>query len=137
KKSPFEITPDYNKPSRFRPSPPNASVTWLKPELVAEVNFTEITQDGVFRHPSFAAMREDKKPREVVTEIPASKKEVMDDAPVDKAEKIIKAPAKSSRKTLLNPTDKTQVRKVNGHELKFTNLHKIYWPDEKIPKRDL
>jgi len=137
KKSPFDIIPDYNKPSRFRPNPPNASVTWLKPELVAEVNFTEITQDGVFRHPSFAAMREDKNAKEVIREAPASTEEIVDATKPDKETNIIKAPAKSSRKTLLNPTDKSQVRKVNGHELKFTNLHKIYWPDEKISKREL
>ncbi|MEO8795892.1 MAG: non-homologous end-joining DNA ligase, partial [Daejeonella sp.] len=40
-KSPFEIEPDYNKPSRFRPVPPKANATWLKPELVCEVAFTE------------------------------------------------------------------------------------------------
>jgi bifunctional non-homologous end joining protein LigD len=137
KKSPFEITPDYNKPSRFRPNAPNASVTWLKPKLVAEVNFTEITQDGLFRHPSFAALREDKKAKEVIRENPAPTEAVIDDTRSGEEKKIIKAPAKSSRKTLLNPTDKTQVRKVNGKELKFTNLHKTYWPDEKIAKRDL
>jgi bifunctional non-homologous end joining protein LigD len=137
KKSPFEITPDYNNPSRFRPNPPNAAVTWLKPKLVAEVNFTEITQDGVFRHPSFAALREDKKAKEVIRENPAPTEAVIDDTRSGEEKKIIKAPAKSSRKTLLNPTDKTQVRKVNGKELKFTNLHKTYWPDEKIAKRDL
>ena len=38
---------------------------------------------------------------------------------------------------MLNPTDETQVRKVNGHELKFTNLSKIYWPKEKYTKRDM
>jgi DNA ligase D-like protein (predicted polymerase)/DNA ligase D-like protein (predicted 3'-phosphoesterase) len=41
------------------------------------------------------------------------------------------------RKTLLNPSEDTQVKKINGHELKFTNLNKIYWPAEKIAKRDL
>ena len=41
------------------------------------------------------------------------------------------------RKTLLNPTDETQVRTINGHELKFTNLSKLYWPKEKITKREL
>src|SRR5690606_21067422 len=55
----------------------------------------------------------------------------------DKDTDIIQAPAKSPRKTLLNPTDKTQKRKVNAHELKFTNLHQNYWPEEKITKRDL
>ncbi len=54
KKAPFAEEPDVNKPSRFRPNPPHASVTWLKPELVCEVSFTEITSDGVMRHPSFA-----------------------------------------------------------------------------------
>jgi bifunctional non-homologous end joining protein LigD len=44
---------------------------------------------------------------------------------------------KKNYKTMLNPKDKTQVQKVNGHELKFTNLDKLFWPDEKITKRDL
>jgi bifunctional non-homologous end joining protein LigD len=38
---------------------------------------------------------------------------------------------------MLNPTDETQVRSVNGHELKFTNLSKVYWPDEGYTKRDM
>jgi bifunctional non-homologous end joining protein LigD len=29
------------------------------------------------------------------------------------------------------------VRKINGNEIKFTNLNKIYWPNEKITKRDM
>ena len=41
------------------------------------------------------------------------------------------------RKTLLNPKEKQQVKKVNGHELTFTNLDKIYWPKEKYTKRDM
>jgi bifunctional non-homologous end joining protein LigD len=57
-------------------------------------------------------------------------------------DKEIKKPVVDSvidgeRKTLLNPHDETQVRKINGHELKFTNLSKLYWPEEKISKRDL
>src|SRR5690606_27098508 len=55
----------------------------------------------------------------------------------DELPEIIKAPPKSGRKTLLNPTEKTQVKKINGHSLKFTNLNKLYWPEEKIFKRDL
>jgi len=38
---------------------------------------------------------------------------------------------------LSNPKDETQVREINGHKLKFTNLGKIYWPKEKITKRDM
>ena len=47
-------------------------------------------------------------------------------------------PVKSKmRKSLLNPKESTQVKKVNGKELKFTNLGKLYWSKEKIAKRDL
>lgn len=141
KKSPFQQIPDYNKPSRFRPNPPDASATWLEPKLVCEINFAEITEEGVFRHPSFVAMREDKNPKDVVRETEAPTKEVVKNSPDKDDEKekesIIKAPGKSERKTLLNPTEKSQVRKVNGRELKFTNLDKIFWPDEKISKRDM
>ncbi|WP_411825443.1 DNA ligase D [Luteolibacter sp. AS25] len=35
-------------------------VTWLKPQLVAEIEFAEITRDGSIRHGSFLGMREDK-----------------------------------------------------------------------------
>jgi bifunctional non-homologous end joining protein LigD len=42
--------------------------TWLKPKLVAEIEFTEWTADGALRHPSFQGLREDKKASEVVRE---------------------------------------------------------------------
>ena len=60
--------PDYNKPSRFRPDPPKGNVTWLKPELVAEISYREMTKDGILRHPSFKGLREDKSAKEVVRE---------------------------------------------------------------------
>ena len=68
KKIPFDTEPDVNKPSRFRPNPPKAEVVWLKPELVCEVSYTEITNDGVMRHPSFEGMREDKQAKDVHAE---------------------------------------------------------------------
>jgi bifunctional non-homologous end joining protein LigD len=41
---------------------------WLKPELVAQIEFTEWTPDGHLRHSRFAGLREDKDAREVVRE---------------------------------------------------------------------
>lgn len=35
-------------------------VVWVKPELVCEVEFTEWTEEGALRHPSFQGLREDK-----------------------------------------------------------------------------
>lgn len=135
-KSPFKATPDYNKPSRFRPNPPHANATWLKPELVCEISFTEITADGVFRHPSFEGMREDKSAKEVVREVEKAAEEIVEEAE-NTGKEIIKKPAKAKRKTLLNPKDETQVRKIGGHEVKFSNLSKLYWPEDKIQKREL
>ena len=43
---------------------------WIEPKLVGEVAFTEFTSDGVLRHPSFIALREDKKADQVVREVP-------------------------------------------------------------------
>ena len=44
-------------------------VTWLKPELVAEVAFSEFTHEGTLRHPSYLGLRGDKPAREVVPEV--------------------------------------------------------------------
>ncbi|MDF2517314.1 MAG: ligase [Sphingobacterium sp.] len=131
-KTPFSEEPDINKPSRFRSNPPHATVTWLKPDLVCEVSFTELTGDGIMRHPSFDGMRDDKNAKKVVLEEEAPTEKI-----VDMADKIITPRGKVERKTLLNPNDKTQVRKINRHELKFTNLNKVFWPKEGITKRDL
>ncbi|MHA4844330.1 DNA ligase D [Flavitalea antarctica] len=183
KSCPFIEVPDINKPSRFRPDPPKASATWLKPELIAEVSYRELTSDGVMRHPSFEGMREDKKAGEVVLEVPKTLNEVTveneapvkkgtgapvkrgagnspvkkaTDAPVKKAmgnspvkkvtgsspvkndaDSLFSAGIKKDRGTLLNPSEERQVKKMNGHLITFTNLSKIYWPDQKYTKRDM
>jgi bifunctional non-homologous end joining protein LigD len=137
KDSPFTQTPDYNKPSRFRPNPPKAKATWLTPSIVCEVSFTEVTSDGVFRHPSFEGLREDKKATDVTREIEEPVDEVIEEDKSGSKSNIIKPAKKEGRKTLLNPTDVTQVRKINNNELKFSNLNKIFWKQEKITKREL
>lgn len=43
---------------------------WTRPELVAEVGFTEWTRDGMLRHPRYLGLRHDKDPRDVVREEP-------------------------------------------------------------------
>ena len=135
--SPFANEPDVNQPSRFRPNPPKAIAVWLKPELICEVSYREMTNDGVMRHPSFRGLREDKKPDQVVLEKETPVENVVKEKSSLAKEAIIPAAPKGSRKTLLNPKEETQVKKVNGEELKFTNLSKVYWPKEKITKRDL
>jgi bifunctional non-homologous end joining protein LigD len=43
-------------------------VTWVEPELVAEIGFTEWTTAGRLRHPRFLGLRDDKPAAEVVRE---------------------------------------------------------------------
>ncbi len=42
--------------------------TWVKPRLVAQVQFTEMTADGKLRHPAFLGLRDDKTPKETTLE---------------------------------------------------------------------
>jgi bifunctional non-homologous end joining protein LigD len=137
KECPFAVEPEYNKPSRFRPNPPKATVTWVKPVVVAEISYRELTKEGVLRHPSFKGLREDKSAKEVVREVPAQTTQLVKEEKTLADKKLVTAPGKKERKTLLNPTEETQVRSIGGHELKFTNLSKIYWPKEKVTKRDM
>ena len=135
--TPFSYLPDINKPSHFRPNPTEAEAFWLKPELVCEVTFAEMTRDGIMRHPSFRGIRMDKNAKDVIREKEITTRGIIKDNNSLKKSKLIIPNGKKTRKTFLNPTDETQVRMINGKELKFTNLSKIYWPKEKITKRDM
>ena len=55
KENPFEAVPR----ERAR------GVHWVKPELVAEIAYTELTGDDILRHPSFIGLRGDKPAKEV------------------------------------------------------------------------
>ncbi len=149
-KSPFDVEPDVDKPSRFRPQRMGAKPTWLKPELVGEVAFAEVTSDGVFRQASFKGMRIDKKAKDVILETPKDTTETVEEADQEvspkeatkkkspkETHKAIEPPKDTDRKTLLNPKDETQVRKICGHDLKFTHLSKVYWPEDGVTKRDM
>lgn len=139
-KSPFEVEPDVDKLSRFRPQRLGAKPTWLIPELVCEVAFAEVTGDGVFRQASFKGMRTDKKAKDVILETPKHTTETVEEAggaDKDRHANAIKPVKDTDRKTLLNPKDETQVRKICGHELTFTHLSKVYWPEDDVTKRDM
>ncbi len=95
----------------------NNPVTWVKPELVCQISYTEITESGSRRHPVFLGLREDKDPREV------------------KGERLQSGPASTENRTQksLSMNQKKQPRK----SVKLTNLDKVYWPDQPYLKRDL
>ena len=55
--------------------------------------------------------------------------------------KLFKVPAAAERKTLLNPKDKSQTRTINGYDITFNNVNKIYYPaingKPAVTKRDV
>jgi bifunctional non-homologous end joining protein LigD len=134
---PFIHVPAFNKPSRFRPNPPKAEVTWVKPELVCEISYREMTKDGAVRHPSFKGLRGDKDAKDVVREKPVPITEIVNEEHTLVKKKVLSTPGLQERKTLLNPAEESQVKNVGGHDLKFTNLSKIYWPNDNVTKRDM
>src|SRR5499425_704266 len=69
---------------------------WVKPELVAEVSFSEWTEDGRMRHPSFLGLRKDKPATSVVRELPAPVEEV---APPRSESKTKRSAKRARRRT--------------------------------------
>jgi bifunctional non-homologous end joining protein LigD len=57
-----------DKPTVKAPRAEVRGAHWLKPQLVAEIAYTEMTNEGTLRHPSYLGLREDKKPEAVVLE---------------------------------------------------------------------
>src|SRR5262249_22204205 len=51
-------------------TPPGRGHHWVEPKLVAEVRFTEWTDDGGLRHPAFLGLRDDKRPMDCKREVP-------------------------------------------------------------------
>src|SRR5580658_1307021 len=105
--SPFPDAPKVGK-----------DVTWVKPELVAEVKFANWTAEGRLRAPVYLGLRPDVNPRDCVREA------------VGQASGLSKDP-------LLPSTANELTLTIDRHPLKFTNLNKVFYPAEGIVKRDL
>lgn len=130
-KSPFETSPDTGKSSQ-------TNVVWLKPGIVSEVSYTEMTSEGLMRHPSFKGIREDKTAKEVVEEKSKNITDIIDKKKRGaKTKSGIRRPRSAKQEKLIAPGEKESMANINSRDLKFTNLTKIYWPAEKITKGDL
>jgi len=121
--------------------------TFVTPELVCEIEFTEWTGDGHLRHPSFQGLREDKPARDVRRERPA--REVIEkesEMQSPKSEPVAKKPHKSStaatkargrkvpkrRSALTAATEDNIVASVQ-----LTHPERVLFPDVGVTKLDL
>ena len=65
-----KLSPLKRDRSPFADEVRERTATWVEPELVAQVGFSEWTRDHRLRHPRFLGLRDDKAAREVVRETP-------------------------------------------------------------------
>jgi DNA ligase D-like protein (predicted ligase) len=65
---PFANLPEKKRTQWALTNEEMKNCVWLKPELVAQIEFAEWTPDGHLRHSRFVGLREDKKASEVVRE---------------------------------------------------------------------
>jgi bifunctional non-homologous end joining protein LigD len=124
KRSPFAEKPPLHRPTK-----------WLKPELVAEVNFAGWTPDGYLRAPVFLRLRDDVASRSIVSgprdTAPPPASEV---SSADQIDEVIAQ--------LDNKANRIDLR-VGDARIRLTNLDREYWPGDArarqpaITKRDL
>ncbi|MGJ5132545.1 DNA ligase D [Bradyrhizobium oligotrophicum] len=124
-KSPFS---GKNAPRKTR------DVHWLKPELVAEIEFAGFTGDGNVRQASFKGLREDKPAREVVAEAPVVTTKVA--RPVARA-----AASVATVGTTLHKTPSRAKGSATVMGVAISKPDKALWPDagdgEPVTKLDL
>jgi bifunctional non-homologous end joining protein LigD len=115
-------------------------ITWVKPELVAQVEFGEWTSDGRLRQPSFKGLREDKPPTKITREMPKSPS-ALENSPSNGAMKrkpksIKTMPAKTRRaKSATASRNGKGEAEVAG--VRLTNPDRVLYPDEGFTKLDL
>lgn len=118
--------PAFDKPPTGRDA---KGVHWLKPELVAEVEFAEWTKEGILRHPSFQGLREDKKPKDVHREKPMAteKAEVMQ-SPADKQ-------AEGAHAT--KPANRNRKERAVVAGVTLSNPDRVMYPEQGYTKKQV
>ena len=135
------LEPDRRKgPACVGPLPTDRGHVWVEPRLVAEVRFLAWTEEGLLRQPVFLRLREDKSMEECVVPRGRGREAAVDaeadgeaDGP-DPSGVIEKGSARDDGTPGLSsllagpPVEK---------KVPFTNLTKVFWPDEGYTKGDL
>ena len=123
------LKPLATKTSPFATKPKiKEEVTWVRPEIICQVRFLEWTHDGILRAPVFVALRDDKAPEEVVRENAVVPEEIANNDPPKE---------ETNAQTTLDLTGNEVITEIDGHQLKFTNLNKVFFPKDGWKKRDL
>ncbi len=118
---------------------------WVKPMLVAQIRYTEMTDDHRLRHPTYLGLRDDKPAKAVrvptVPQVPRVPKGLVPKRAKSAGDAI---PTSKDIEALLDQLNSLEKARKNGKltlpdgdTLEVTNLHKIFWPEGKNTKGDL
>ena len=125
---------------------------WVEPKLVCEVRFTEWTEDGGIRHPTFLGLRDDKRPEDCVREVSAdlegrgarraghpSSTTLPTGPRRPPSERSAGAAPRSygSRKGTRSGEPPAPSRPEDAPDVTITNPKKIFWPDDGYTKAGL
>ena len=115
---------------------------WTRPALVAQLKFTEWTDDGLLRHPIYLGMRDDVKPENVGRESKGGRSRGK-----SRGKSRGSRESRESRESLqpiLDQLDEIErgtnsgaLRLPDGGVLEVSNLRKVFWPKLNITKGDL
>ena len=111
----------------------NRDPTWIRPELVAEMKFSDWTEEKIMRAPIFLRFREDKVPRDCLIE---------GERPT---EKVLEKPVKEQEEQPKKPKEDMVYEKANSDSAdyysSFSNLGKVFWDKTpthpQLTKKDL
>ena len=156
-----QLEPLQRKTNPFSTKPElNAPVTWVDPELVAEVKFQNWTDDDHLRAPVFLRLRDDIDPKTVQKEVAAKSVAAPALASVPRGGSKASSSrggatgretpgAKSANNEIgdvlqqLDSPKTTFTIAIGAHTLKLTHLDRVYWPADQslsqapVTKRDL
>jgi bifunctional non-homologous end joining protein LigD len=135
-------------PACSGPLPTDRGHVWVEPRFVAEVRYLTWTADGMLRQPVFLRLRDDKSPEECF--VPADRSREMEAAPTRETDADGREPPAETRP---GSEAEEQAAPVPGDagpglssfladapvekKVPFTNLGKVFWPEEKYTKGDL
>ena len=103
----------------------NRDPTWVRPELVAEIKFSDWTSEKIMRAPIFLRFREDKAPKDCLIEGEKLTEKLVEPVKAEfKEEKLVNKPVNR-----------------NNTSISFSNLDKVFWDKTsthpQLTKKDL
>jgi bifunctional non-homologous end joining protein LigD len=118
------LAPLIEKSCPFQKKPKvNAPVHWVRPTLSCEVSFSDWTRDRRLRQPVFMGLREDAK-----------------SSGVQRASNQSEKSTSGNRKPIpvIDPPSLTNgLVRIDGQNVRLSNLEKVYWPADGYTKRNL